>query len=74
MKRHPEVMEDNQEKEKEVKELLSKSETKILRVTWCGTNNVIRAKGVHKDNMDAVFRNGVGLCTGVMVRPACVGS
>lgn len=41
---------------------------KFLRVAWCDTANVIRAKAAYVPRLEGVFKDGVALCVGNQVR------
>ena len=48
------------------------SDLQLVRLTWCGSSNVIRAKCIHAPsckNWEKVSNEGVGLCTGVEALP-----
>ena len=40
---------------------------KFLRVAWCDTANVIRAKAAYVPRLEGVFKDGVALCVGGQV-------
>ena len=47
--------------------LLKGSGTQFVRLTWCDTANIIRAKAVHVKNFEGLVKDGVSLCTAVEV-------
>jgi len=42
--------------------LLNQTDVKFIRFVWCSNNNVIRAKAVHKNRLDAYLTDGVNIC------------
>ena len=50
-----------------VASLLEQFGTQFLRVGYCDTANVIRAKAVYYPNLESVFKDGVGLVKGAQV-------
>ncbi|KAL5464026.1 hypothetical protein EMCRGX_G032983 [Ephydatia muelleri] len=42
---------------------------KFLRVAWCDTANVIRAKAAYVPRLEGVFKDGVALCVGNQALP-----
>ena len=45
----------------------TRSGTQFVRLTWCDTANIIRAKAVHVKNFEGLVKDGVSLCTAVEV-------
>ncbi|MEK8018957.1 MAG: glutamine synthetase family protein [Candidatus Parabeggiatoa sp.] len=41
---------------------LEQADIKFIRFVWCSNNNVIRAKAVHKNRLDAYLTDGVNIC------------
>lgn len=42
-------------------------DVKFLRVAWCDTANVIRAKAAYVPRLEGVFKDGIALCVGNQV-------
>ena len=47
--------------------LLRASETKFVRIVWCDSANVIRAKAASVPRLESVHKDGIGLVTGTQV-------
>ena len=50
-----------------VASLLEQFGTQFLRVSWCDTANVIRAKAVYYPTLESIFKEGVGLVKAAQV-------
>ena len=46
---------------------LALSDVKFLRVAWCDTANVIRAKAAYVPRLEGVYKDGIALCVGNQV-------
>lgn len=50
-----------------VRTLLKESDVQFIRLTWCDTANVTRAKALHVRTFESIVKEGFGLCTAVQV-------
>ena len=52
---------------KKARSLIKDGDVKFIRLTWCDTANMIRAKAIHARKFDSLVEEGFGLCTAVEV-------